>query len=176
MSTYTLSWEEFLEIHQNSLPGPSIASFVAMIFMAVAVGAFGAVLTYAVDAGSKTTASGFCWLSLVLFVAAFWDLRVRTARRKARAVGELKRGYRQFYSGERTFAFDQEKWTVETPGGRQESFWPSLLSAAEWQSVIALSTGHQLSAVVPKRVLTPQELNSLRRIAIAPTEKTWNPA
>jgi hypothetical protein len=102
MRTFKLSWEEFLEFHQNSLPGPSIASFVAMIFMAIAVGVFGGVLTYAVNAGSRMTASSFCWLSLVLFIAAFWDLRVRTARRKTRAIGELRGVYEQFYSGEQT--------------------------------------------------------------------------
>jgi hypothetical protein len=174
VSTYKLSWDEFLEFNQNTLPSPSIASFVAMIFMAIAVGVFGSVLTYAVDSGSRLTASIFCWLSLVLFVAAFWDLRVRTARRKKRATTELRGAYEQYYSGERTFAFDEIKWTVETQGGRQESSWSNLLSAAEWPSVITLSARDQLSAAIPKRALTGAELENLRRISITPIVRTWN--
>jgi hypothetical protein len=174
VSTYKLSWEEFLEFNQNSLPSQSIASFVAMIFMAVAVGIFGVVLTYAVDPGSRLTASIFCWLSLVLFLAAFWDLRGRTARRKKRATGELRRAYEQFYSGERSFVCDEQKWTVETQGGRQESSWSSLLSAAEWPNVITLSARDQLSAAIPKRALTSEELQTLRRLAITPALRTWN--
>jgi hypothetical protein len=61
-----MSFEEFLELFQGSLPTASIASFVATIFIAVAAGAFGAVLTYAVDPGSKWVASAFCWMSLGL--------------------------------------------------------------------------------------------------------------
>jgi hypothetical protein len=174
VSTYKLSWDEFLEFNQSRLPSPSIASFVAMIFMAIAVGVFGGVLTYAVDSGSRLTASMFCWLSVVLFLAAFWDLRVRTARRKKRATAELRATYEQYYSGERTFAFDHTKWIVETQGGRQESSWSNLLSAAEWHSVVTLSARDQLSAAIPKRALTAAELGDLRRISITPTVRTWN--
>src|SRR5882757_7071232 len=138
MHTYTLSWEEFLETHQQSLPGRSISSFVAMIFMGVAVGAFGVVLTYAVDPGSKLMASGFCWLSVALFVAAFWDLRVRAAKRRFRGVQELRAAYQAYYSGERSFSFDDEKWTLQTESGKQEVLWSGILTAAEWQSVVSL--------------------------------------
>lgn len=173
MCTYKLTWEEFFEFNRNSLPTPSIASFVAMVFMAVAFGVFGAVLTYEVDPGSRLTPSIFCWMSLVLFIAAFWDLRARAARRKKRVTSELRSIYDRFYCGERTFFFDEQKWVVETPGGRHESSWSSLLSAAEWATVITLSARNQLSAAIPKRALTAQELESLRQIAITPAIRTW---
>src|SRR5256885_3887025 len=145
VSTYTISFDEFLELFQESLPEASIASFVATIFIAVALGAFGTVLTYAIDPGSKLVASTFCWISLVLFLAAFWDLTLRTRKRRARAVRELRIVYEQYYSGERTFTFDVEKWAIQGSSGRQESVWTSLLTAAEKQNVILLSSQNQIS-------------------------------
>jgi hypothetical protein len=171
--SYKICWEEFLEFSQESLPCPSVASFVACFFIAIAVGVFGVVLTYAVDPGSKMMASSFCWLSLALFVAAFWDLRVRTSRRRTLGIRDLRAVYDQYYSGERTFTFDQEKWTLQTQAGKQELLWSGLLSGAEWKSVITLAARDLLTAAVPKRVLLPEELDSLRRLAIRPIEKHW---
>jgi len=173
MHTYTLSWEEFFETHQQILPVPSIASFVATIFIAFGVGVFGVVLTYAVDPGSKLTASIFCWLSVALFVGAFWDLRVRSAKRRSRSVQDLRAIYKTYHSGERTFEFDDEKWTLQTESGRQEARWVGILTAAEWQNVITLSARDQPVAMVPKRVLSAEELQHLRRIAIGASEKRW---
>lgn len=173
VSAFQLSWEEFLEINQDSLPVPSVASFVAMIFIAIAVGAFGVVLTYAVEPASKTAASSFCWMSLALFAAAFWDLRVRAAKRRTASLRELRVTYEHYYSGERNFAFDDEGWTLETQTGKQSGLWSALLTAAEWRNVITLSARDQLSAVVPKRALTAERLDSLLCIAIRPSANTW---
>lgn len=173
MISYKVSWEEFLEFNQQSLTSPSVASFVACFFIAIAVGVFGVVLTYAVDSGSKMMAFSFCWLSLALFVAAFWDLRVRASKRRTRSIRELRAVYDQSYSGERTFTFDQQKWTLETQAGKQELLWSGLLVGAEWKSVITLAGREQLTTAVPKRVIRSEELDSLRRLAIRPIEKRW---
>jgi hypothetical protein len=173
VSTYSLTWEEFLEFQEGSLPTASIASFIATIFIAVAVGVFGIVLTYAVDPASKLMASGFCWLSLALFLAAFWDLRVRTARRRSRSVRELQAVYQQYYWGEREFGFDQEKWTLQTQSGKQEASWTGLANAVEWSSIVTLSAVGQVTTAIPKRVLSSEELNALHRIAIGPIANAW---
>jgi len=171
--TYQLSWEEFLEIYQDWLPSPSIASFVSCLFIATAVGIFGIVLTYAVDSRSKLMASSFCWLSLILFGAAFWDLRVRTAVRRRRGTRNLRSTYDQYYSGEREFAFDQGKWTLRTNTGKQEALWAGLMSAVERQSIINLLAANQLSAAIPKRVLSSEALDSLRIMALGQPELSW---
>jgi hypothetical protein len=173
VASYKLSWDEFLEFNQQSLPNPSVASFVACFFIATAVGIFGVVLTYAVDPGSKVVASSFCWLSVALFIGAFWDLRGRTQKRRSQSLRELRAIYDQYYSGERTFTFDQEKWTLETQVGKQELLWSGLLHGAEWKSVITLAAKDLLTASVPKRVLKADELDFLRRLAIKPIEKGW---
>lgn len=64
VSTYRLSWEEFLEFHDDRLPKPSITSLVVTIFLAIAVGVFGIALTYAVDPGSKFIASSSAFLGM----------------------------------------------------------------------------------------------------------------
>jgi hypothetical protein len=173
VSTYNLTWEEFLEFQEGALPRPSIASFIATIFIAIAVGVFGVVLTYAVDRGSKLMASSFCWLSLVLFLGAFWDLRIRTARRRSRGVEELRAIYQQYYSGEREFGFDQEKWTLQTQSGKQEVLWKALSNAVEWSSIVTLSAVGQVTTAIPKRMLSSDELNALRRLAIGSIKNAW---
>lgn len=174
MSTFELSWEEFLEFNQDSLAKPSIASFIATVFIAIAVGVFGVVLTYAVEPGSKAAASSFCWLSLLLLIAAIWDLRFRTAKRRSRGVEELRAAYQQYYLGGRDFAFDQQKWVLQTQSGKQEVLWTGLQTAVERPSVITLSAKDHLVVVLPKRILSAADLDTLRRMAIRPTEKTWS--
>src|SRR5579863_4861736 len=61
--SYVLSWEEFLEVHQEALPKPHWSSLVAMILMAIATGAFGALLVYFIDSRDRLVASTSCWLS-----------------------------------------------------------------------------------------------------------------
>lgn len=118
-------------------------------------------------------ASNFCWLSFVLFLAAFWDLRVRTARRRSRSVQELRAVYEQYYSGEREFGFDQEKWTLQTQSGKQEVLWTGLSNGREWSSIVTLAAVGQVTTAIPKRVLSSEALNALRRIAIGPIDNAW---
>ena len=173
--SYTLSWDEFLEMYQPTLPRPSVASFVATIFIACAVGVFGAVLTYAVDLESKMTASIFCWLSLALFLTAFWDLRVRSAKQKVQAINNLRATYKSYFSSEQSFEFADEKWTLETESEKQEVWWSSLSTAVEWPRVLALLRRGQPTVAVPKRVLSAEDLKNLRRLAIVVGgEKVWS--
>jgi len=171
--TYTLSWEEFLELSQSSLPKAGIWSFAAALSIATAIGIFGGVLTYAVDPGSKAIASIFCVLSLLLFAASFWDLIVRTKKRKARALKKLRFRYELYFADEQKFAFDHEKWALGTTTKKHETLWASLMSTVETQNTIALSTTIG-STLVPKRVLDRQALDSLRRITYGENEESWH--
>jgi hypothetical protein len=91
-----------------------------MIFLAIAVGVFGVALTYAVGSGSRIMASSFCWLSGALLVAAFWETYESGLGSGERGV--LRNfGYKQYYSGERTVAFDQEKWILQNSARQAEN-------------------------------------------------------
>jgi hypothetical protein len=85
----------------------------------------------------------------------------------------LRAVYGQYYLGERTFTFDQEKWTIETKAGRQELLWSGLLGGAEWKNVITLAARDLLTAAIPKWSLDTEELDSLRRLALRPIETGW---
>jgi len=162
---YVLSWDEFLELHKDSLPGPSITSFVATMAVVVATGTFGAVLTWLVDPPDKWIPSMFLGLALVLLVCALWDLRFRTAKRRKKVIEELRFTYERDFAGERTFAFDQNQWSLTTKAGKYDGTWTSLSSAVERENTITLSDRSN-AATVPKRVLGENELQSLRRIAL----------
>jgi hypothetical protein len=170
---YTLSWEEFFETQEESLPCPSIASFVATLFIAVAVGVFGGLLTYFIRPGDRVVASIFCWLAVGLFLLAFWDLKVRTRQRRKKATIELRSVYDRYYAGEQRFSFDQEIWTRELSSGKQESRWDSLLNAVETRNVFTLTAQSQ-HAIVPKRVLSSEQLRPLSDIAMGSTKNSWS--
>src|SRR5262249_14419263 len=149
MARFTVAWEEFLEIYEALLPRPSIASFLVSLLIATATGVFGAVLTYAVDPGSKLLASVFLWLSLLMFVAALWDLKARTARRRDSAIKGLQAVHKRYHSSPHTFAFDTAQWVSEAESGRQEVPWTALQVAVERPHVLELAAKN-LYAVVPK--------------------------
>jgi len=162
---YVLSWDEFLELYKDSLPGPSVTSFVATIAVAIATGTFGAVLTWLVDPPDKWIASMFLGLALVLFACALWDLKFRTGRRRGKVIEELRFKYERDFTDEQTFAFDQNQWTLTTKAGKFDTTWTSLSSAVERENTITLSDRHK-ATIVPKRVLGENELESLRQIAL----------
>jgi hypothetical protein len=168
--SYTISWEEFLECCQDYLPKPSVASFIATMFVGVAVGAFGGVLTYAVDPGSKLLASIFCWLSFIIFLGAFWDLKVRTRRRQKGFTKECRATYDRLLTKELRFDFDGQKFAFESKTGKGEVPWAHLLRAVERQRVITLGS----STMVPKRVLSAVEVENLHRLALPSNGKSWS--
>lgn len=106
-------------------------------------------------------------------MAAFWDLTVRTRKRRARGVRELRTVYEKYYSGERTFTFDAEKWAIQGASGRQESLWTGLLTTVEKRNVLLLSFRNQVSVGIPKRALTAHEMDLLRKVALQKGKHTW---
>lgn len=162
---YVLSWDEFLELHKDSLPGPSITSFVATMAVVVATGTFGAVLTWLVDPSDKWIASMFLGLALVLLVCALWDLKFRTGKRREKVIEELRFIYERDFADDRTFAFEQNQWSLTTKAGKYDGTWASLSSAVERENTITLSDRRN-AATVPKRALRENELESLRQITL----------
>ena len=149
---YVLSWDEFLEAHKEHLPKPQVASFVGTILCAIALGAYGGLLLYSLGSDNRMPGSLFCSLSLVLFLAAFWELIIRTKQRGEQFIQGLRSNYGRQYSGEQAFDFDDQKWTHETEDGKFESPWSRLTYAVEQQKVFGLWTKSH-AAILPKRVL-----------------------
>src|SRR5690349_8344405 len=152
VAKYSLSWDEFMEAHQGSVPRPPVASSVVMMFFALALGCYGGAVLYAVEPQDRPTASVFCWLSVMLFAIALWDLTARTRKRRKLFVQGHRSNYDRQYVGEQEIAFDQEKWAHGNRDGKYEASWSAVLHAIEYQNVITFWTkGH--AVIVPKRVL-----------------------
>jgi YcxB-like protein len=149
---YMLTWEEFMEVHASSLPRPSIGSFICMVLIAIASGSFGGLLIYFIEPQDRMIASVFCWISLAVLVAAFWDLTFRTSKRRQQFTREMRSIYDRYYDGEQAFWFDDHKWTHETKAGKYEASWSALTTSAERPNVIHWSTKDH-SIVLPKRVI-----------------------
>jgi YcxB-like protein len=152
IARYSLSWDEFMEVHQRSLPKPPVASSAVMILVALALGAYGGAVLYAVEPQDRPTASVFCWFSIILFAVALWDLTARTKKRRKSFIQGHRSSYDRQYVGEQELAFDQGKWTHGNQDGKYEVSWTGLLHAIEYQNVITFWT-ESYTVTVPKRVL-----------------------
>lgn len=168
-ASYVLAWEEFLELYEESLPGPSVASLVATIFIAVAVGMFGGLLTYFVDSQDKIVASVFCWMSLALFVLAFWDFKIRTRQRRRKSLAALRSVYDRYYLVERTFEFNRDKWIASIGSTRQETSWSDVISATVRKNVLYIATQAQ-AATLPQRVFTVDQWAALEALSLGNDE------
>jgi hypothetical protein len=171
---YVLSWEEFMEVHDGALPKPPIGSFICTVLIALATGTFGGLLVYFIQPQDRMVASVFCWVSLALFIAAFWDLKFRTNKRRERFAHELRSIYDRHYDGKQSFTFDSDNWTHETKAGKYEASWSALRTAVERPNVIHWSTRDHI-VLLPKRVMSDGAMSDkegvlarLRRFTLGP--------
>lgn len=175
---YVLSWEEFVEVHSESLPRPSIESFICAALVALATGTFGALLIYFIQPQDRGVASLFCWLALAVLVVAFWDFKFRTDKRRKRFLRELRSIYDRYHSGEQALAFDANGWKHETQAAKYEASWEALTTAIERTNVITWSTRDHVT-MLPKRAVASsyhagnageKGLEQLRRLTLGPIE------
>src|SRR6185312_5369144 len=73
---------------------------------------------------------------------------------------------------EQSFSFDQEKWTLRNESGRSEIPWSGVLAAVEWPNVFFL-VSESGQAVVPKRALKAEMVDSLRKFASLESSDIW---
>lgn len=90
----------------------------------------------------------------------------KTSARRGKTEQELRSFYDSYFAGERTFAFDQQGWTLETGAGIEKTSWAGLQGAQEAQHTFALWAENQI-VLVPKRALTEPEIDLLRQLALA---------
>lgn len=170
MIKYTVNWEEFQEFYLTTRPEArsrqSYVSFTAAIFIAMATVVFGLWLTQLAPPENRTkVALIFISLSAGVVALAFWD-KTWTGRKKKQPTEEMRSVFESEYSGPQSFSFDHERWILETQTGRQETLWTGLMMAWELQNTIALWAKNNF-VLLPKRVLSGEETDSLRRLAFA---------
>src|SRR5215472_4041359 len=163
-STYTLTWEEFAELHQSSWPRPDYFSGIVTGAVSVPLFAYGMSLAVFGMPDEPGLYSAFIGAPLLLAVTAIGSLMSQSRKVLKGAIAEKRAEYDRRNAQEESFSFDQEKWTRDTPSGKQEVVWSSLLHTLEWPNVLHVA-GEGGAATVPKRVLEPAALTSLRQHA-----------
>jgi len=170
-ATYTLTWEEFAELHGDAWPRPDYLSVIGIAIVAVPLVAYG--ITLAVyEMPGEYVSSMFIGGPLFLLVAGLVSLKLQPKKAMSLAIAEKRSEYERWHAKEQSFSFDQERWIHECPAGRLDVPWPALLRATELPNVFVLM-GESGSAIVPKRVLDPAALNMLGQLAFPVPADSW---
>jgi hypothetical protein len=170
--TYTLSWEEYAELFEDSWPRTDYFSLIVTAMIAAPLIGYGITLAIFGAPDEKILYSMFIGAPMFLVIATIFATKSQTRQARKRAVTEKRRQYDRRQATEQSFSFNHEKWMHETDAGKQESPWSALTHAAELRNVFTL-TGDAISIIVPKRSLDAASLESLRRAAIPIRGNGW---
>ncbi|HET9364445.1 MAG TPA: YcxB family protein [Candidatus Angelobacter sp.] len=172
-ATYILTWEEFAELHTDSWPRPDYFTAIVVAGASLLMIAYGiSLFAFPPLRDEKVLSFVFIGFPLFLLLVAWASVGSQSKKALKKAMAEKRAKYERWYSCEQTFFFDKEKWTHETEAGRQEAPWSALLKAVEWSNVLYL-VGESSSVIVPKRVLEPEALRTLRQRAFPVPGDQW---
>lgn len=90
----------------------------------------------------------------------------RAIHREKELLKNYQAVYEQAYEGNREFSFDDTGWVLKTESGRQEVSWASRFWSGEFSKTIAVVSRDQLVLIIPKRIFSEEEFNTLRKHAI----------
>lgn len=162
--TYTLTWEEFAELHESSWPRPDYFSLIVIAAISVPLIGYGVSLSVFGMPDEGILTSAFIGAPLLLVVAGLVSLRSQSKKVLKGAIAEKRAEYDRWHTQEQSFSFDQDRWTHDTRSGKQEVVWSSLLHTLEWPNVLHL-IGETGAVTIPKRGLETTTLTSLRQHA-----------
>ena len=171
--TYTLSWEEYAELFEDSWPRTDYFSLIVTAMIAAPLIGYGITLALFGAPDEKILYSMFISAPMFLVIAMIFATKSQTGQARKRTIAEKRQQYDRWQAKEQSFSFDQQTWTHETDAGKQESPWSALTHAAELRNVFTL-TGEAISIIVPKRSLDAASLESLRQAAIPIRGDGWS--
>jgi len=164
--TFTLTLDEFLEVlDQDISPKRTIAP--GLILMGLATAAFWIlVLWIGVDRYKVSLLHILMAVSVAVAAigAAMWRWEGRRSVRRQSSIKGVQ--YAQWLTP-RTFKLDSSGWSVTCENKEDHRSATSLKMIKEGEHVVALVT--DTLHVVPKRVLTPQELVEIQSLIAAPS-------
>jgi hypothetical protein len=169
-ATYDVTWEEFAERFQDAWPRPDYFTAIVVLMSTVPLIGYGVSLALH-SVGDSSIPTMFIGAPVLLLLATIFSLGPETNRKRTAAVAARKSSYEK-WPKQQTFSFDEKHWIIENETGKQENFWAGLSVAEERANVIYLVAGNSLG-IVPKRVLTTEDLNSLRTLAHLSVENGW---
>lgn len=165
LTTFKLSFDEFLELYEGRLPSFSFAELCAVGIISLIAAAFCILLLYSATEIRLDDASIYVLLLSAFSLVPFL-IQWLTNHDRKKTLESFREIYQQAYSGERAFSFDDRGWTLRTESGKQEASWSSTRAATDSTKTFSVFCPDQLTIIIPKRVLPPEELDSLKQRAI----------
>ena len=170
--TYTLSWEEYAELFEDSLPRTDYFSIIVTAMIAIPLIGYGISLAAFGAPDEKILFSMFIGAPLFLVIASIFASKSQTGLARKKAIDKNRREHDRRHAKPQAFSFDQQKWTHESDAGKQENPWSALTHAAELRNVFTL-TGDAISIMVPKQSLDSASMEALRNFVIPVRGDGW---
>ena len=162
---YSVSWEEYLEICKPHFPIADWASAVAGVLISIGLVIVAVVVDWAGRLDGRAPASAIVFISMILIGTALWAPTVGTRISRWRYMRQCRSTYQEHFAGRpQQFMFDEEKWANPSQSQHREALWSEVTAADEYEDVIFVQSEKQF-VLVPKRVLSPEGLDQLRRLA-----------
>jgi hypothetical protein len=162
---YSVSWEEYLQICKPHFPTADWASSVATVLIGIALMIVAIAVDWAGRLNGGTPAFMLLFISAGLIVTALWAPTVGTRIGRWRYIRRCRSAYREHFAGRQLqFMFDEETWASRSQSQDSEALWSEVTVAVEYEVVIFVQSEKHF-VLVPKRVLSPEGLEQLRRLA-----------
>ncbi|HZI55555.1 MAG TPA: YcxB family protein [Verrucomicrobiae bacterium] len=170
--SYLLTWEEYAELFSNSWPRPDYFSAIVITMVSIPLIVYGIILAFFGMPDEHFLSWMFIGCPALLLPSAFLSMATGSKKAVKEAVAKRRAEYEKWHVKEQLFSFDQEKWTLRNESGKVEVPWSALVSANEWPAVFYL-VSESGRAIVPKRALTMERVDLLRRLASLEIAPMW---
>lgn len=160
-----MTWPEVLEAYRLSEPVPDYGLVTVVALFAMGLIVVGASLSAALGAGGVRGDLIFIFSGIFFLLVGLWDITLGAARRKYKYLKEMRRIFERAASAEQEFSFNDDGWKSQWNGEAQISNWNETVKAGELQNVFYIQTAENF-VVVPTRVLSPKDAESLRSLAL----------
>jgi YcxB-like protein len=160
-----MTWPEILEAYRLSEPVPDYGLITVVALFAMGLIVLGTSLTAVLGAGGIRGDLILIFAGVVFLLGSLWDVTVGAAWRKYKFLKETRRIFERAASAEQEFSFNEDGWKNQWKGEVRISNWNETVKAGELQNVFYVQTSENF-VVVPTRVLSPKDTESLRRLAL----------
>jgi hypothetical protein len=162
---YTMTWPEVLEAYRLSEPVPDYGLITVVALFAMGLIVLGTSLSAVLGAGGLRGDLILIFSGVVFLLVSLWAVTGGAAWRKYKFLKEMRRIFERAASAEQEFSFNEDGWKSQWKGEVQISNWNETVKAGELQNVFYVQTSENF-VVVPTRVLSPKDSESLRTLAL----------
>jgi hypothetical protein len=162
---YKTTWREVLEANRVSEPVPDYGLITVVALFAMGLIVLGTSLSAVLGAGGLRGDLILIGSGVLFLLVGLWDITVGAVWRKRKFLKEMRRIFERAASAEQEFSFNDDGWKSKWKEEDQVSNWNETVKAGELQNVFYIQTSENF-VVVPTRVLSPKDAESLRSLAL----------